>query len=147
MPKLGTIAHQYLVFKPVLGNFEIPSPSHFLPPYLQNNAQFSEHEMFKAIFWKRNKKRNQKSLAPFCRPKLAVHVSKIKKTCLWCSQIESNSSADTVFWIHFLKFYQRYPVISYLFRFAFQIAFNKKEKRIKVRPQMAKITFGPTLTP
>ena len=28
-PKLGTIAHQYLVSKNLLGIFEIPSPSHF----------------------------------------------------------------------------------------------------------------------
>ena len=32
-PKLGTIAHPYLVSKTVLGIFEIPSPSHFLLPY------------------------------------------------------------------------------------------------------------------
>ena len=101
-PNLDKIAYQYLVSQTVLGIFEIPSPSHFLLPHFQKNAQFCENDMFRAISWKRNKK--WKSLAPFWRLRLPLRVSKIKKTCLWCSQIETNLSANIIFWTHFRVF-------------------------------------------
>ena len=63
-----------------------------LMSFLQKIARFCRHELLRAISSKRTKV--QKTQAPFCRPRLPLHVSRIK-TCLWCSLIEINSSADT----------------------------------------------------
>ena len=53
--KLGTIAHLCLVSRTVLGNFDILSPSNFFMSFLRKIARFWEHDLLRAISWKRNK--------------------------------------------------------------------------------------------
>ena len=53
--KLGTIAHLCLVSRAVLGNFDIHSPSNFFMSFLRKIARFWEHDLLRAISWKRNK--------------------------------------------------------------------------------------------
>ena len=73
----------------------------------KNTFTFIQHQLLRAISWKRNKNSKKKTLALVCRSRLLLHISKIK-TCLWCSLIEINLLADIVFWTHFRIFFQNF---------------------------------------
>ena len=140
-PKFDTIARHYLISKMVLGDFDIRSSSHFLMTFLQIFTRFCKHQLLRATSWKWNK--NQISLAPFCRPRLPLHVSNIK-TCPQCSRIEVNSSADTVF-SGLSEILRDIFFISYVIRFAFQIAFRQKNASKSVHKRL-KSPIGLTVT-
>ena len=144
-PKLGTIVHQYLVSKTVIGNFEIRAPSHFITAFSTKKCSILQTWKVKSHILKMKQK--FKSLTPFCRSRL-LRVSTIR-TCLWCSliAIEINSSIDTIFLTHFGFFWislgaALLPV--FLISFNLHIKqLSNKTKRIKIRPQTTKITPWP----
>ena len=72
-----------------------------------------------------------------CKASLNIYLE--IKTCLWCSHIEINSSAETIFQIHFRifkRFSQWYLIISHNIRCAFQIVFKyiKQQNPLKSTP-------------
>ena len=146
--KLGTIAYRYLLSKTVLdlGIFEIRSPFHFYCLFSIKTLNFANMKCLEP--YHENETKTQKSPAPFCRPRHSLHVSTIK-TCLSCSQIEINSPANTLF--HIFRFFRNSPKDNSIFLTSLDLHFkklsNKKKNHIKIHPQKAKITLGPTLTP
>ena len=92
--EFGAIARHYLISETVLRIFNIRYSSDlFLMPFSKNRSVMQTGTVKSHIF---KPKQNIKSWAPFCTLRIPLHVSKIK-TCLWCSQIEINSSADSAF--------------------------------------------------